>query len=47
MINMEYINFIEEEIWNMNVATLKKLTTIISPNEPADQPDHGFWLQEY
>ena len=46
-INMNYINFIEEELWNMSVLTLKKTSTIITDNEPATQPRYGFWLQEY
>ena len=44
-INMNYINFIEEELWNMSVLTLKKTSTIITDNEPATQPRYGFWLQ--
>ena len=47
IIDMEYINRLEEEIWNTHVATLKKLTTIISSKPPALQSENCFWLQEY
>ena len=47
MINMEYINRLEEEIWNAHVSTLNKLTTIISSKPPALQSENCFWLQEY
>lgn len=47
IIDMAYINFLEESIWNTAVATLNKLTTIISDTMPASQSENSFWLQEY
>lgn len=47
MIDMAYINRLEEEIWNVSVSTLGKLTTIISDKEPPSQSEHSFWLKEY
>lgn len=46
-INMAYINRLEEEIWNACVATLNKLTTIVSDTTPLSQSKNSFWLQEY
>lgn len=46
-IDMAYINRLEEEIWNTAVATLNKLTTIVSDTAPLSQSKNSFWLQEY
>lgn len=46
-INMSYINRLEEEIWNTAIATLNKLTTIVSDTTPVSQTENAFWLQEY
>lgn len=46
-IDMAYINRLEEEIWNTAVATLNKLTTVVSNTAPLSQTENSFWLQEY
>lgn len=47
IINMQYINRLEESIYNTGLLSLKKTTTIISSNEPAYQEDDSCWMQEY
>lgn len=46
-IDMAYINRLEEEIWNTCIATLNKLTTVVSDTAPLSQTENSFWLQEY
>lgn len=46
-IDMAYVNRLEEEIWNTSIATLNKLTTIVSDTAPLSQSENSFWLQEY
>lgn len=47
VIDMAYINKLEEELYNIGLGLLKKAETIISDSEPADQNEYGFWYQEY
>lgn len=47
MIDMSYINRLEEEIYNAHIATLNKITTIVSDAMPLSQSDNSFWLQKY
>ncbi len=46
MINMEYINRLEEEIYNIGLTALNQSTNIVLSNEPASQPENGFWYKE-
>lgn len=47
MIDMSYINRLEEEIYNAHIATLNKLTSIVSDTMPLSQSDNSFWLKKY
>lgn len=47
IINMEYINRLEEEIFNTGLSVLKKITNVVSADEPLDQAVDGWWYQEY
>lgn len=47
MIDMSYINRLEEEIYNAHIATLNKITSIVSDTMPLSQSDNSFWLQKY
>lgn len=47
MINMEYINKLQEEIYNMGITVLNSVKSIISPIEPATQSVNSFWYQDY
>lgn len=46
-IDMAYINRIEEEVFNIGLNVLKKLTNIIGIDEPIDQADGGYWYKDY
>lgn len=45
-IKMSDINRFEEEIYNIGLDVLKKLTTIINDKEPATQSNGSFWYRE-
>ena len=47
MINMAYINRLEEEIFNTGLSVLKISTNIINNTEPLDQPEDGYWYTDY
>lgn len=47
VINMEYINRLEEEIFNTGLSVLKISTNIINSTEPLDQPENGYWYTDY
>lgn len=47
MINMAYINLLEEELFNVSLNALKNAPSIIYPSEPADQMENGYWYQDY
>lgn len=47
IINMAYINRLEEEIFNVGVNALKKTTNVIGTDEPIDQADDGYWYKDY
>lgn len=48
MIDMNYINYLEEEVYNTGVAALLKQNTVISSSEPTDgQIENSYWLKEY
>ncbi len=47
IINLEYINRLEEELFNIGISALKKSTNVIGTNEPLDQEDDGYWYKDY
>ncbi len=47
MIDMAYVNRLEEETYNIGLGMLKKTEIVISNSEPIDQPENGVWYQEY
>lgn len=47
MINMEYINKLEEEIYNMGITVLNSVKSIISQTEPVTQSVNSFWYKDY
>lgn len=47
IINMAYINRLEEEIFNIGVNSLKKVTNVVGTDEPIDQADDGYWYKDY
>lgn len=47
IINMAYINRLEEEIFNVGLNALKKVTNVIGTDEPIDQADDGYWYKDY
>lgn len=47
IINTQYLNYLEEEIYNTGVAALSKVEAIISDTEPSLQDVGGCWYQEY
>lgn len=46
-IGMDYVNRLEEEIFNIGLNALKKVTNVISSNEPIDQANDGYWYRDY
>lgn len=46
-INMEYINKLEEEIYNMGITVLNSVKSIINQTEPVTQSVDSFWYQDY
>ncbi len=46
-IGMDYINRLEEEIFNIGLNALKKTTNVVSTDEPIDQADDGYWYRDY
>ena len=48
VIDMAYINYLEEEIHNTGIAALLTQNTIVSATEPGEeQITNSYWLQEY
>ena len=47
MINMEYINKLEEEIYNAGFTVLNSVKSIINSTEPASQSVNSFWYKDY
>ena len=47
IIDMAYINKLEEEIYNVGLKAISDSSTIISNDEPSGQISDGIWLQEY
>lgn len=47
IIDMAYINRLEEEIYNTGLKAINSSSAIISDTEPTLQMVDGIWLQEY
>lgn len=47
IINSEYCNRIEEEIYNVGIGLLNTTRSIISDTEPVSQSENSHWLKEY
>ena len=45
--NMEDFNRYEEELFNIGLSIFKQITNIVSPDEPVDQVENGYWYQDY
>lgn len=46
-INMEYMNRLEEDIYNTGIFALNSIKSIVSSDEPASQSVDSFWYQDY
>ena len=47
MINMKYVNRLEEEIYNTALSALNQIKSVISSTEPVSQSTDSFWYQDY
>ena len=47
IINMKYINRLNEEIYNTALSVLNQVKSIISNSEPVGQTTGSFWYQDY
>lgn len=48
LITMQYINYLEEEIYNTGIAALTQYQVTTSETEPIVDTDEGtYWIQEY
>lgn len=47
MVNSDYFNRLEEDIYNIGVFALNSATTIISDTEPVSQSINSHWLKEF
>lgn len=47
IVNSDYFNRLEEEIYNVGIAALNNITTIISDTEPLTQSVNSHWLKEW
>lgn len=47
MIDMKYINQLEEEIYNTGLFALNQTSVIYSDIEPETQSENGRWIMEY
>lgn len=47
LIDMTYVNRLEEEIYNIGLTVLKQTTNMISAAEPIAQDADGYWYQDY
>lgn len=46
-ISARYFNRLEEDMYNLGVALLNGMSTIVSDTEPTSQSIDSHWLQEY
>ncbi len=47
IIDMEYINRLEEEIFNTGLGALKVTTSVVQDYEPLDQGENAYWFKDY
>lgn len=47
MIDMSYINYLEEEIHNVGVKAITQFNTLQSATEPIGQEEGNYWVKEY
>lgn len=47
ILNTEYINFLEEEIYNTGLFAMATNTSVITDTEPASQDVGSYWLLDY
>lgn len=47
IINMSYINYLEEEIYNTGLYALNTSPIIYSSEEPLSASEGSYWIQEY
>lgn len=48
MIDIGYINYLEEEIYNVGIKAISQFNTLQSVTEPDIEQDEGsYWVQEY
>ena len=47
IIDMAYINRLEEEIYNIGIKAVSNSSILISDTEPSTQMTDSIWLQEY
>ena len=47
IIDMGYINYLEEEIYNIALAILKRFPVVFGESEPAELAQDGYWYQDY
>ena len=45
--NSNYLNLLEEEIYNLGVGLISSMSTIISSDTPANQTVDSYWLEDY
>ncbi len=47
MLDMAYINRLEEEIYNTGIYAMYTASSVISAEQPAEQNTGGYWLSDY
>lgn len=45
--NSNYLNLLEEEIYNLGIGLISSMSTIISSDMPTNQAINGYWLEDY
>lgn len=45
--NSNYLNLLEEEVYNLGVGLISSMSTIISSDMPTNQAINGYWLEDY
>lgn len=47
IIDMAYVNRLEEEIYNTGLYAMYTASSVISEQQPAEQNTGGYWLSDY
>ena len=47
IIDMAYVNRLEEEIYNTGLYAMYTASSVISPEPPSEQNSGGYWLSDY